>query len=414
MKLLVLGGGSCQVNAIKRAKEKGHTVIVSDYYPDAPGKEFADIGELVSTFDLKSNIAVGKKYQIDGVLTTGTDQPVYTVARVAEELDLPCLIEVATAKAVTNKKIMKNLFKTKGIPTVNYRIIKEDFSDSELDGLGFPVVVKPLDSQGQRGVYLLGSVQEIRSYFADVLAFSREKEILVEEYYHSEEITISGWVKAGRLYLLTVTDRVTLQNPPHIGICIAHFFPSRHLKKYYSQIEQVSSKIVGGFKIKNGPIYFQMLVGNDGLMVNEVACRIGGAYEDVFLPDLTGVDILDMLIDSSLGLAVDLIPLKTYRLAANKKWLSVQLFFARSGRVKGLSNLERLKELPGVITAGFNFKRGDQIGQIKNATQRAGYLLVKGQDRENLRENLQQAFAHLRICDQEGKNLIIRPRGWLR
>ncbi|MDI3548071.1 MAG: hypothetical protein PWR10_1723 [Halanaerobiales bacterium] len=411
MKLLILGGGSCQLNAIRRAKEKGHTVIVSDYYPDAPGKELSDFGELTSTFDVEGNIEVAKKYAVDGVMTTGTDQPVYTAAKVAAELGLPSLIDLTTAKAVTNKRIMKNRFKAEGIPTVNFRFLKKDFSDSKLDGMNFPVVVKPLDSQGQRGVYRLGSIREIREHFTDVLSFSREEEILVEEYYESDEITVSGWVKEGRVYLLTVTDRVTFENGPHIGICSAHNFPSRYLKRYFQEIREISAKIVKGFNIRNGPIYIQMLVGDEGIRINEVACRIGGAYEDVFIPHLTGVDILEMMIDAALGLEIDPAPLKEYDLTNNNKWFSAQLFFAWPGKIKRLTDLNSLKRLPGVIEAGFNFKIGDEIGEIKNATQRAGYILVGGKDREHLAKNLNRVFARLKIFDEEGNNLVIRKTG---
>lgn len=411
MKLVILGGGSCQLNAIKRAKEKGHTVIVVDYYPDAPGKEMADIAELTSTFDVPGNLLVAKKHDIDGIMTTGTDQPVYTAVKVATELGLPVLIDVKTAQALTNKKLMKNLLRDKGIPTVNFRFLNKDFPSSALEGLNFPVVIKPLDSQGQRGVFKLNSLEEIRAHFMEVLSFSREAEILLEEYYESEEITISGWVKDGQAHLLTVTDRQTYENPPHIGICTAHFFPSRHLKDYFLEIREISVKIVEEFNIRNGPIYFQMLVGSQGIKVNEVAGRIGGAYEDYFIPLLTDVDILDMVIDSSLGLPIKGSALEKYQLSTNQKWLSVQLFFAHPGQITGFSDLESLKKVPGVMEAGFNFQVGDQIGLIKNATQRAGYMIVQGSDQKTLEKNLHLAFEHLKIYDSEGKNLIIRPKG---
>lgn len=410
MKLVILGGGSCQLNAIKRAKEKGHTVIVVDYYPDAPGKQLADIGELTSTFDVAGNLRVAEKYDIDGIMTTGTDQPVYTAVKVATEFGLPVLVDLATAKALTNKKVMKRTFQAKGIPTVDFRFLSKDFNPDDLAELNFPVVIKPLDSQGQRGVFKLNSKEEISNHFAQVLSFSREEEILLEEYYESNEITVSGWVKDGQLYLLTITDRHTYENPPHIGICTAHLFPSRYLKKYYDQIQEISVRIVEGFNISNGPIYFQMLVGSQGIKVNEVAGRIGGAYEDVFIPLLTGVNILDMVIDSALGREIDELALKSYQLRKTNQRLSVQLLFARSGEIAGFSDLNDLKNLPGVITAGFNFKVGDQIGQIENATQRAGYLIVQGQSQNSLKDNLNLAFDHIKIYDREGKNLIIRPK----
>jgi carbamoylphosphate synthase large subunit len=236
MKLLLLGGSNVQLNAARRAKEKGHTVIISDYYKDAPAKKISDYGELVSTFDIDLNIEVAGKYEIDGVFTLGTDQPVYTAARVASECGLPALISPETAKAATNKKVMKKLFKENKIPTLNYRIIGKNFADDDLTGLRLPVVVKPLDSQGQRGVYKLDSIEEIRAVFSDVISFSRENEILVEEYYPSDEITVSGWVHKDKAYILTVTDRICYKSFPHIGICTAHNFPSKFLEEFHGEI----------------------------------------------------------------------------------------------------------------------------------------------------------------------------------
>lgn len=408
MKLLILGAGHIQENAIRRAKALGHTVIVSDYYSDPPGKAWADYHEPVSTFDIEKNIAVGLKYQIDGVMTLGTDQPVYTAACVAERLKLPALLSVATAKAVTNKKVMKRIFGEAGIPSVNYVLVSENFDDGELKKLRFPVVVKPLDSQGQRGVYKLQSVLEIRAVFQDVLSFSREKEILVEEYYPSSEITVSGWVREGELFLISVVDRISLESRQHIGICTAHHFPSRFLTSHYAEIKTISERIVSGFQIKNGPIYFQMLIGKDGIKVNEIACRIGGAYEDIYLHRATGIDLLEMLIRSSLNEPVNFQPLTDYDLLANEKRLSVEMFFTKPCEIKTITDRELLERLPGIVRAGFNFKPGDRIPEISNATQRAGYFIVEGETERALQENIERAYTKLGIYDAKGNNQLLR------
>ncbi len=408
MKLLILGGGNCQVNAILRAKQKGHTVIVSDYYEDAQGKAFCDYKALVSTFDVNGNIEIGRKYNIDGIMTMGTDQPVYTVAKVADALSLPYYIDVPTSKAVTNKKVMKNIFKSNDIPTVDFVFLKKGFSDDELKDIKFPVVIKPLDSQGQRGIYKLYSPQEIREHIDDTLSFSNEDEILVEKYYKHDEITVSGWVENDNVHILTVTDRVTYDQEAHIGICIAHDFPSKHLKDYYNEITQITYDIVNHFGIHNGPIYFQMLIGSEGIKVNEVACRLGGAYEDELIPLVTGVDILDLMIDFSLGISIDNMQLIKYDLACNQKKASVQLFFAKPGRIKSLGNMDDLKKLPGVREAKFNFKINDEILEITNATQRAGHMLIEGEDDEILKTNIKRAYDGLEMHDINGCNMIIK------
>lgn len=411
MKILILGGGSGQLNIIKKAKAMGHQVIVSDYYKDAPGKKIADFSELISTFDVEANIKAAKKHNVDAVLTAGTDQPVYTAAAVNKALGLPSFLSKKTAKAVTNKKIMKNKFSEADIASVKYKIIDEKFNDKNLSSLNFPVVVKPLDSQGQRGVFKLKSTAQVRENFSEVIKFSREKEILVEEYYNSDEITLSGWVQDSELKILTITDRVTHQNKKHIGICSAHIFPSKFLSDYYEDIKKLSEKIVDAFAIKNGPVYFQFLIGDKGLKVNEIACRLGGAYESDFIPIITGVDIVEMMVELSLGKTPLTKALDKYDILKNTNWLSVQLFFAEAAQIKEITPLSDLKELPGIIKAGLNFKVGDKIGEIENATERAGYFIVKASTKNELKFRIKKAYDTLKIYNQKGENVIIREIG---
>jgi phosphoribosylaminoimidazole carboxylase (NCAIR synthetase) len=133
MRLLILGGGSGQLSLIKKAKDLGYEVVVSDYYPDALGKKIADFSSESSTFDFESNLETAKKFKVAGVLTAGTDQPVYTAARVAAELNLNHPLSVETAKAVTNKRVMKNKYSQSEIPTVKYKIVDSEFSEQELE-----------------------------------------------------------------------------------------------------------------------------------------------------------------------------------------------------------------------------------------------------------------------------------------
>lgn len=411
-RLLILGGSNIQLNSVLRAKEKGHTVIVADYLEDAPGKKFADYGELTSTFDVEGCLSIARKYKIDGILTLGTDQPVLTCAKVADELGLPFFLNSEQAKAVTHKKIMKRIFKENNLPSAEFRFISSHFHDDELKGLRFPLVIKPLDSQGQRGVYKVSSLQQIRSLLPDVLSYSRENEILVEEFYESEEITLSGWVREGRTHLLTVTDRRTISRDLHIGICIAHNFPSKHLPVYYGEIRELTDKIVKAFGIENGPIYFQMLIGLEGIKINEIACRIGGAYEDELLPVLTGVDILDMLIHHATGHEVDYSPLERYDLAKNTTHATVQMLFTKPGTIGMMTPMEEIMALPGAISGRYNYHLGSTVQEIQNATQRVGYMIFQSGSAESLRFKLEKALERIEIRNIQGGTMLIDWLGY--
>lgn len=407
MRLQILGGGNNQIGAIIRANASGHEVVLTDYYEDAPGRAYAKFNEVVSTFDSDANIRVAKKYNVDGIMTMGTDQPVYTVACVAAAQNLPRFHEIDVAKAVTNKEIMKTIFTKNKIPTVSYQFITTASNRLDLAKMKLPVVLKPLDSQGQRGVFKLDTLSEVMENLPETLSYSRENKALVEEYYESDEITVSAWINCGAVSILTVTDRKTFQFEKHIGICYAHDFPSKHINQYQT-IKKITDQITKAFAINNGPLYVQLLVGKSEILVNEVACRIGGAYEEISIPYLTGFDILDHVIAYSLGKKRTAYIVDDASMN-NHQYLSTQLFFAKPGQVKNLTDLEILKALPGVIAAGYNIKKGQTLRAIDNATARAGYMVITGKNREALNNNINNAFRHLKIINMEDQNLVIEP-----
>ena len=409
MRLQILGGGNNQLGAIRRAAELGHEVVLVDYFKNPPGRKYAAFNEVVSTFDVEKNIEIAKKYRVDGVMTMGTDQPVYTVARVAEALQLPAFLDVSTARAVTNKEVMKAIMTDNQIPTVPYRFLTTAAGVAELKDIPFPVVIKPLDSQGQRGVFKLNSPAEVINSLPETLSFSRAEKVLLESYYPSDEITVSAWVDKGVPEILTITDRESFSFDRNIGICYAHEYPSRHHSRA-PEIRGLVQRITRAFQIKAGPLYIQLLVGDQGIVVNEVAGRIGGAHEDIFIPYLTGFDILDRVINFSLGIEA---PPPRPRAARVNEHLSVQLFFAKPGKITSLTSLESLSKLPGVIAAGYNVAVGETLETIANATARAGYLVIAETSERALHQAINQAFGALKIIDEQGQNLVIQPKAYL-
>ncbi len=410
MKLMIVGAGPLQVNAIKRARDMGISVVASDYRPDSIGKSHSDFCVLADAFDAAATTDAARSFAVDGIMTVGTDQPVLTVAKASQALGLACPWTVDTALLATNKKHMKNRFEECSIPSVPFRIIGRGFSDEELDGLRTPLVVKPLDSQGQRGIFKLQRKEQVREMFEHVIKHSRADEIIVEEYYESSEVTVSGWALNGKAHVLTITDRVCFEDENKIGICTSHEFPSMHMKSFGDEIIEITQDIVDGFGIKNGPLYFQMLIGAKGVKVNEIACRIGGAYEDISIPLITGVDILGLNIDISLGKSPDYSALLSYDIKSCAKKMSVQLFFAKPGKIESLTHLDEVLSLDGVCFAGYNFSKGDVVPSIQNATQRAGFAGVLADDEKSLSSRLEALYESMSFTDNFGDELILRGK----
>ena len=409
-KLMILGGSNCQLHALKRAKERGLTTVLADYTASPPGVKYADIHLRISTFDTKACVAAARAEGIDGILCVGTDQPVYTAARVAREQNLPCALSVDEAYAVTNKRRMKEIYLACGIPAPKSLLLTSDARFLTMDGtecdctLTPPYVIKPLDAQGQRGVFKTASVSGLQSLRMEVLSYSREDLCLVEEYYESDEITVSGWIRDGILYPLSIVDRIHYPDEVHIGVCTGHRYPSIHIDDA-DEILAVSRQVVTAFGLKAGPFYFQLLHGADGLKAGEVACRIGGAFEDVTIPRLFRFPILDYAIDLSLG--EDSVPRDLpadYTPPAERAF--VLLLFCRPGRIASITPMETLRAFPFVADCGYNYKIGDEIPEMQNATARFGHAVLFGAE-DSIASCVRTFFQTLVVADEQGDNLLL-------
>jgi len=297
------------------------------------------------------------------------------------------------------------MFHREGIPTVPFRILSQDFDDAALTGMNFPMIIKPLDSQGQRGVLKVESIPEIRARFAEVLSYSRESEILAEEYYPSDEVTVSGWVYNGVLHIFSITDRVTVENDPYMGVCISHRYPSV-FHSDWNELELLSRKICRAVGIKEGAVYFQILGGKDGFLVNEIACRLGGAYEDEFLPGLCGADPLELLIAQTTGEGYNWESPEDMVHCRSERYFSLQMFFCRPRVIRKQQGMEQVLKIPGAGKGRFLLNEGTEIKNRENSTQRAGYFFIFGSSPADINNKIDRAYRLLKILDEQGRQMI--------
>ncbi|MCG8502958.1 MAG: ATP-grasp domain-containing protein [Firmicutes bacterium] len=405
-RLLILGGGRFQIPLIKKAVNLGYEVIVTDYLDpeEAEGKKIAHKSESVSTLDIDGVIQVGQKHNIDGIVTCSTDQPVLTAAKVTAQLNLPALISVDTAIGATNKTVMKRVFHQNHIPTPqNYSVRDISQCKKYAQKLRYPVVIKPADSQSQRGVHKIDGEKQLDALFHLSRSFSRCKEVLVEKFYESAEISFQVWVVDYTPYILIMTDRMTVSAGTQIGICIEHVFPSRYMHTYYEEARIIIRKIVNAFKIENGPLYVQMLVGKQGIKVCEFGCRIGGGNEYYTVKAVTGIDMYELLINQSLKKEIDMERLEKCTISENPNYAIMKWVVGDAGDVAKVIHMPKAQA--GVAASGIFAKRGMTVEPL-SGTQKLGMVLCVGKTEHEVRTNMYNAYKAIKILDKNNQNLI--------
>jgi biotin carboxylase len=365
-RLLVLGAGPAQLGLLEAARAHGVWTAVADRDPAAPGFRLADRRCIVSTEDEPAIERLAIALDLDGVISPGTDWPVAVAARIAERLGLPHPISAATAVVATNKLRQRERLSGAGVHQHHWQIVA---AAGEI-AIEPPLVVKPPDRQGQKGLSLVRSRAELPAAIARARSVSRSGAVLVEELVPGAEVTAIGF--DGRT--LAVTDRLTAE-PPAFGVALAHVFPSSRAE----EAAQVADAAVAALGIERGPTYTQLRMGPDGPQVMEVAARLGGGHDAELVEAALGIDLNGLAIDAALGRETGDVDVPLHHHAAVTRFL-----VAPPGVFEGVDVPE---DMSGVVTVRIYRRPGYVFTPLRRGSDRAGAVLAIGATRE-------EALAH--------------------
>src|SRR5580765_5093553 len=393
----MVGAGRHQRRAIQRAQELGLRVVGVDRNPDAPGLAVADVGEVVDFTDVAGVTEVGRRHSVDGVLTVSADRAVPVVAAVAEALGLAG-IATATAHAMTHKVAMRRLLAERGVPQPEFAALRSIAERrAALEAVGLPAVLKPADSGGQRGVFRIGSLDDLDAHLHTALSESATGEAIVESFHDGLELNGLAVARNGEVELLTLSDRL---RPPGVGFGVGwtHLYPSTLYGDTLARAEETTVAAIHALGLRNGIAFPQVIVSDDGTCrVVEVAARIPGGQMADLARHAVGVDLVEIALLQALGLYVadELVrPSFTQPLAV--KFLTASPGPLPTGRVVSVGSLEKVLAFPGVVQAELYLQAGETIRPVRLDGDRRGYVIAVADT--NL-EALERADAAAKLVD---------------
>lgn len=354
---------------------KGLYTIGIDPCDDAVCKNDVDVFEVVGGQDYEKTLEVAKRYDVAGVITTATDKPLVMMARVAEALHLP-FYSVKTAQWSTDKYQMKQRFMLGGVPFAKGKLAKtiDDVSD-----FVFPVIVKPRDNSGSRGVKLCCDKQELQECINEALEFSHLDTVLVEEFIEGQEYSIESIHFDGKSKVIQFTEKKTTDFPYNVEL--GHMQPARLSDEMKDEIREIIEKIAKALNFNNCGSHTELKIGSRGITVIETSPRFGGDFiTSTLVPLSTGLNIDDLLIEISIGNKLsdkDLQPVKN-------RCSGVVFFNLPEGKIEKIGNLDELKTIKGLHFYYFGLKEGDVVKKIKNSLDRYGDAVFVADTREEL------------------------------
>lgn len=390
-KILLLGGSAQQVIAIETAKKLGYYTVLCDYLSDNPGQYSADKFYLVSTTDKQAVLDVAVKESVDGVVAYASDPAAPTAAFVSEQLKLHSN-PYKSVETLCNKDFFRSF------------LIKEKFNTPASDGFNdpesalkcignfqFPVIIKPVDSSGSKGVTVLNSKDNAAEAVKFAFSYSRVKRIIIEEFIEKDHPYLIGgdlfiWDGKVIMWGLMNCHRDNNVNPL---VPVGKSYPPVIKESYLESIKSTLQEMITKLNIRFGAMNVELIVDKNGKVFPiDVGPRNGGNMIPDLLGYIFGVDVVEMTIKAAMG-EIPLISsgepvpfFATHNIHSSKSGLYDHINYS--------SEIE-----PYIIKKCEYKKKGDIIEYFDDASKALGIVFMKFDTIEKLNYFLGSINSHI-------------------
>lgn len=391
-RILMLGGAFSQIPAIQYAKDAGYYVITCDYLPDNPGHRYADEYHNVSTTDLDGVLNLAESLDIDGIVAYASDPAAMTASYVAEKLGLPGNTSEVT-KIFSEKDHFRKFLCNHNFNTPKTQIISGE-DEPELDtALSWPLIVKPVDSSGSKGVTVIREESKLDDAISYALGYSRSKSAIVEEYIDSPIKQIHGdcFVLDGSIIMCCLGDHHFRDD---ILAPYSTTLPSTQGEETINRIKSEISRFINLARFKTGAINIEARIGyDDRVYLIDIGARNGGNFIPQLVYFATGFDEAGATIEAALG---------NYGMVNDKEEYPIRGYYsyyvigsALNGRIKGIQYSKKIREM--IVQENLYKHPGDAVDCFRNSGNTIGVLILRYEDRFDMETIINNVDEHVKV-----------------
>lgn len=298
-KVLILGALAGQVDAVDYLRRRGVETHVCAHERRGPGIDAADFFHQVDITDVAAVTDLARRIGVDVVYSVGSDIAMPTVVRVSEALDLPHFHGSELTDLLRSKEELRGRLAASGLSPVGFVALEPD---SPVPDWGvFPCIVKPVDSQGQRGISIVETPEDLPRAIAFARANSVSGKAILEELLVGPEVSAHVLVRDGKVAFFLPSDR-HVWDGPMVGVPRAHSLPLRpETAAWESDLRKLVDSIVVELDAQEGPLYVQAILTADGPRIVEIASRMDGCHLWRLIQISTGLDLMDLVLGRLLG-----------------------------------------------------------------------------------------------------------------
>jgi biotin carboxylase len=363
--VLVLGTGNAQVDLLECLRDRGLGTCGLSNDPSGPGVGLCDKFCEADVRNIEAVTTFASSQKVEAIYSVGSDVAMPTVCRASELLGLPTLATARAAEICNNKGLLRKFLSAAQIPSPRFSILA---SPKDAADFPLPALIKPLDSQGQRGISLVTDGSHVEAAYAQAAAFSSAGGAIIEELIEGPEISVNAYVEDGEIEVAIISDRIVWPNLPG-GIIKAHEFPSNSVvPSTEGSVHKVVSETLRVLEIRNGPAYFQMKIRDGVPYIIEVTPRLDGCHLWRVIKMAYGVDLLGASVDHLLQGKVPPSP----RPHLENSW-SLQFLCQPPGTLFS----ERAFDTSHATYCRFYYSEGATVKPMNGHMEKCGYLMRK-------------------------------------
>ncbi|MBQ7896882.1 MAG: ATP-grasp domain-containing protein [Clostridia bacterium] len=402
-KLLVLGSDYSTAEVVKEAHNMGLYVIVSDLMNNSPTKKLADESWKISTTDVDLLTQKCKEENISAIMFGASDFNINNAREICRRLNLPiyCADDYSW-KVARDKFEFKKICKEVGAPIAQDYHLTDELKKEDIEKISFPVVIKPSDKSGNRGMSYCMSSNELSDCYKYARSISNEN-IIVERMLKGKEYNVHYVLANGEARLLYFNS--THHQPGEkSNLYSLKITTTCHLKKYIEEVNESAKKIIQKAGCKEGIVWFDCILDeDDNFYFLEMGYRFGGVMTYVPYSRVIGFNVIKWMLEISIGVKHQAKHLpKELNTAIEGCAVSYHLFSKYDGEISEIKGLEELEKKENIYL-DLPKRKGDLIRKDTNS----GLIGVYGKNIEDVCETLKYINSNFKIYDSKSNNMFI-------
>jgi len=391
-KIMILGATLTQIPLIKKSKELGYNAIVASIDGNYPAFDYADEICYVDITDPEAVLEKAKELKIEGIATCCMDTPVRALGYVCEKMGLKGLSS-RSASLCNNKLLMKQAFMDNGVNTARYlKIESEEELENSFNTLEFPLIIKAVDLQASRGIYVAHTPAEARNGYIKAMQLTHQKFCIIEEFIVGEEFGAQAFVYHGEvLFVLPHGDYTFYTNA---AMPVGHFAPLELPREVITLAEEQAKKAIKAVGLDNCAVNIDMIYKEGKVYMIELTGRAGATNLCELVGIYYGVDYYKMI--SMMAMGEDPNNIFNNRASFTTPVASKFVMSNKTGVLKEIIDNNDMQN-ENICEYVIHVKKGESINKFADGKDRIGYIIVKGKSTPECLQSIDKFLENIEI-----------------